>query len=247
MLNILLVVMLMTISPPSNSVPNFITPLDFGDGGPDTFGHKWITSYAPGQTIAYEWIDATLGTATGLTGDNFNGGPYNIGFTFNYYGTDYTEFYVDCNGIMGFNFFSGNQSLEDENIPDAADPDNLLMIGWDDLRSIVASSVSDIYYRTVGTAPFRKLIVEWQEFEYTNDPGDTLTFQIILYETSNLISYQYKDQEQNFYDASIGIENFNASDGLQFASNDSPDGRRLNRRIEIIIELEQAVLGPATN
>ena len=73
--------------------PSFAQLVTEPTGGPDLFGHKWITSLAPGTTIDYQWIEVRSDSLAQLTDDSFVG-PLNIGFTFNYYGTDYTQFYI---------------------------------------------------------------------------------------------------------------------------------------------------------
>ncbi len=49
-----------------------LAPLD--TGGPDDFGYTWDDS------VAFNWIDATGGTNSGLTGDDQWTGPIDIGF-----------------------------------------------------------------------------------------------------------------------------------------------------------------------
>ena len=43
------------------------------------------------------------GTDSGLTGDDVIGGPYDIGFSFTYYGNTYTQFQLTTNGLLCFN------------------------------------------------------------------------------------------------------------------------------------------------
>ena len=43
------------------------------------------------------------------------------------------------------------------------------------------------------------------------------------------------------------FESIGYGESKPIASNDNPDGRRLNRRIEIVIDLQQTILGAGTN
>lgn len=60
-------------------------------------------------------------------------------------------------------------------------------------RNIRAINSGNIRYETTGTAPNRKLVVQWTKFSryVTTAPSDFLNFQIILEETSNKISTVY--------------------------------------------------------
>ena len=71
----------------------------YNAGGSDTYGYYWIDSDETGGP-QFDWVDIQLqGTEiTGFSDDNFVG-PFPIGFTFNYYGNDYTEYYVSSNGF----------------------------------------------------------------------------------------------------------------------------------------------------
>ena len=69
-----------------------------GSGGPDTYGHTWIDSDDPGGP-EFVWNDIS-GTGTAIFGqyeDDDNYGPQPIGFDFNFYGNDFSEFYVWSN------------------------------------------------------------------------------------------------------------------------------------------------------
>ncbi len=77
-----------------------ITPVDVdsggGGGGAGTGGYFFANSLAfcAGTMPTFSWIDIS-GTGTDVVGmladDNFIG-PFPIGFTFTYFGADYTEF-----------------------------------------------------------------------------------------------------------------------------------------------------------
>lgn len=60
-------------------------------------------------------------------------------------------------------------------------------------RNIRAINSGTIRYETIGSAPNRKLVVQWNKFSRstTTAPSDLMNFQIILEETSNLISTTY--------------------------------------------------------
>jgi hypothetical protein len=219
MLNTLLVVMLMTISPPSNSVPNFVTPLDFGDGGPDTFGYTWLDSdtSAPGAPT-YNWMPIyEVGTrVTGLADDNVVG-PFPIGFDFPYYWYTVNSFYIGSNGYISFddNF---NASSPFHAVPSPARPNNVLAPLMSDLDPGVGRA--SYWYWTNDNND--TLIVEYDSVRFWNVASSNNSFQIILSRPDSSITFQYKEQtgapSSGWADSSsaIGIENVTGTVGLRY-------------------------------
>ena len=94
---------------------------------------------------------------------------------------------------------------------------------WDDLNQWPGG----IYYQVVGTAPNRRVVIEYSRFsrlESVTQPGDTGDFEIILYEGSSAIKLQYKDVDfgNPLYDfgasATVGIQN-SPTQGVQYSYN----------------------------
>ena len=77
-------------------------------GGPDAGGYQYYDSEEEGA-VPFPWDD--LGNSTNATGITaFNDdlttilfGPVPIGFTFTFYGVDYTEVYISKHGFLTFN------------------------------------------------------------------------------------------------------------------------------------------------
>jgi hypothetical protein len=147
--------------------------------------HPLVVSAVDGE-ITY------TGTNTLLTGDDVSAGPFNIGFTFPFYGTNYTQAYVNINGTL--NFGAGysryanvplNTAISGTNIAD-----NSIYAFWDDLNT---NGFQNIYYATVGTAPNRQFVTQWTNIYFHGTSIQLGTFQVILYETSNIVQIQYRD------------------------------------------------------
>lgn len=219
MLNTLLVIALMTISPPSNSVSNFIAPLDFTDGGPDTFGYTWIDSdtSAPGAPT-YNWIPIyEVGSrVTGLADDNVVG-PFPIGFDFPYYWYTVNSFYIGSNGYISFgdNF---NASSPFHAVPSVARPNNVLAPLMSDLDPGVGRAA--YWYWTNDNND--TLIVEFDSVRFWNVASSNNSFQIILSRPDSSITFQYKEQTGAPYSgwadssSAIGIENVTGTVGLRY-------------------------------
>ncbi len=184
-----------------------VSPID-GAGGPDQFGYKWIDSDEPGGPT-FDWIDISgTGTVvTGLTDDSYVG-PIPLGFTFSYYGIDYTEFYIASNGFVGFGPPNSYTSLSNVQIPTSTDPNNILPWMWDDLNPSMGGTV---YYQSLAD----RFVVQFVDYPEYNGPG-TVTAEVILFH-NGAIMYQYLEFLGGMIlnECTVGIENETGTDGLQ--------------------------------
>lgn len=150
-------------------------------GGP---GSLPTTSYAV-SGIPYAPNAFTGGTNVALTDDS-QSGVLPIGFTFCFFGNSYTQFYIGSNGWISFSPTS--TTFTSAPIPSAAGtvPKNCVMGPWQDWHPGVAGGPY-INYQTLGVAPNRRLVVNWNNcpmFSCTTTLG---RFQIVLYESTNVI------------------------------------------------------------
>jgi hypothetical protein len=126
-----------------------------------------------------------VGTAI-PSSDDVTHGPFNIGFTFNFFGNNYTQFYVGSNGWIGF---SPGQTTgyTAAFIPNSGSPRNVIMADWEDLFP----GSANIFYSTIGTAPNRRLVVNFNAVPHYGCRSNLHTFQFVLYETTNVIDVNY--------------------------------------------------------
>jgi hypothetical protein len=121
-----------------------------------------------------------------------------IGFNFYFCGRSYDSIMVNVNGYASLNpnpnllNHSINQMLfvsEASHPSNGADQFINVFAPWfDDLEILDAGN--DVYFETKGLAPNRQFIIEWDSVkEYSQ--GDTFSFQIILYEGTNVIEFVY--------------------------------------------------------
>jgi len=79
-----------------------------------------------------------------------------------------------------------------------------------------------VLYDTIGVAPKRIFIVQYEKFEYAGNPSKKLTFQVKLFEGSNAIEFHYKrlDEPSNAtsQNKTIGIEDSAGLSGVQYFS-----------------------------
>lgn len=148
------------------------------------------------------------GTSVALT-DDMVSASLPIGFTFNYFGVDYTQFYISSNGYIGFTAGMLNGCCSGQTIPTAGNPDNLIAFAWEDINP---SSGGTIRYLTTGTAPNQKLIVEFSGVPHFGG-GNAITVQVHLYETSNIIEIHTTSMPSDGGNHTMGIENADGSIG----------------------------------
>lgn len=137
--------------------------------------------------------------------DDVTHGPFNIGFTFTFFGNNYTQFYVGSNGWIGFSPGQTTGYVA-QYIPNASSPMNCILADWEDLLP----GGSNIYYTTIGTAPNRKLVVSFNNVPHYSCGGNLHTFQFVLYETTGVIDINYQSKPQcGASNATAGLVNSN--------------------------------------
>ncbi len=152
----------------------------------------------------------------GITIDDTYSGVIPIGFTFNFYGNNFTQCVIGSNGMINFNLALAN-GFHPWNIGAAllgnASATNAICGPWCDM-DITAGAGGTITFATSGTAPNRRFTATWctvPMFNAANCPGDITTTQIILYETCNLIDVHVNTKNiclnWNNGRAIIGVQN----------------------------------------
>jgi len=150
-------------------------------GGP---GSLPTTNYAI-SGIPYAPNAFTGGTSITLSDDS-QSGALPIGFTFCFFGTSYTQFYIGSNGWVAFSPQSTTYTSAPIPSTLATVPKNCVMGPWQDWHPGVAGGPY-INYQTLGVAPNRRLVVNWNNcpmFSCTTTLG---RFQIVLYESTNIV------------------------------------------------------------
>ncbi len=133
-----------------------------------------------------------------------------IGFTFNFCGTNYQNFVISSNGWLSFNtslFGSATFNAEGS----LGDIRPALMPLWDD----VSGDVGEARYELSGTAPNRVLTVQCKNWRWnwSSSFPATISFQIKIYETTNVIEYIYRQE--------TGTGNTSGSSGATIGISDA--------------------------
>jgi hypothetical protein len=141
-----------------------------------------------------------------------------IPFAFNFYGTDISQLYISSNGFVTFLPGQDDGCCSGQALPDPDSPNGLIAGFWADLSPYDGG---DICYQLLGTSGSREFVVGFYDVphccEADNNP---VTFEIILHEGTNDIELQYGSAPSEGETHSVGIENFDGTDGLQIAFGD---------------------------
>ena len=166
--------------------------------------------------------------------DDAYSGVINLPFTFCFYGGQYNQIVIGANGTLSFHELYANQSCGFEMCsngtwyPGPANPGipnnfSSSQWGWDSYpRNAIFACFQDIdpslpavnkgiEWKLEGTAPCRKLIVNWRNIPQFSCTSNTTTFQCVLYENTNAIEIYVAEKPActtwNCGYAVIGVQN----------------------------------------
>ena len=152
------------------------------------------------------------GTGTGLTDDSNQ--VVNIGFSFPFYGVNYTQVNIESNGALNFGTMD-YMTLANACLPTNTAPStNNLYVFWDDLNPS-ATGASEVYYQTLGAVGNRRFVVQWETAHFSGDTNDLIRVQAMLDEASGQISVCYPD---TLSAANVGNNGAEATAGIQQSS-----------------------------
>ena len=169
--------------------------------GPDAFG------YTVQATTNFTFVQITNGSPRVLALQDDTPFTAAIGFTFNFYGSNYSNLSFNPNGLITFGAASSNYLNVD--LITSSPSNNLPCIAvlWDDWEAESPGS-DGVYYKTTGTAPARQFTVQWNKVIPVNGDGtNTVTFEARLFEGSNKILLSYFDavvSDESTLAASLG-------------------------------------------
>jgi len=201
-------------------------------------GAAYISGYggtvAPTSTAAYV-VDQTEGEFEPYpTGRPWNATNYKVininddatsdtinifgGSNFSFFGTNHTHFLMVSQGLITFDTTNANSGQVNgmfsapTPIPSTAanTPSDFIAGYWNDLDPTTGNCTLETYL--IGTTPNRVRVINYISIEQFGSLGNTSTFQIALYETSNIIQI-HSDSLNSDGDGHVqGIENAAGTD-----------------------------------
>jgi gliding motility-associated-like protein len=160
-----------------------------------------------------------FGTLVTVHDDDF-AGPFDIGFDFTFYGETASQFMIGANGVVSFNLSQGAYR-DPVSIPNNK-MEKAIYGPYQDYFSHGSTNSNNVYYKTVGTAPDRKLIVGWCEAPMYNCNDQKVTFQIVLFETGKIENHIINKPECTYLlnKATQGL-NYNFDKGIAVPGRNS--------------------------
>ncbi len=179
-------------------------------GGPDDYGYTWDTN------VAFNWIDATRGADTGMSGysEDQRVGPITLPFAFKYYAGTYSSIYIAASGYVAF---QDSDTWRGQLYMPSPAPPNAVVNPYSTPLDLASSGRKGrVFYLAGGAAPNRYFAVAWNEVGVSGE-DDLYTFEVVLYENGT-IDFQYKTMRYNadtgYYCGYAGIEDAGGLVGL---------------------------------
>lgn len=182
-------------------------------GGPDGFGYTWIDSDEP-EGPDYAWTEISeTGTLVEGLGDDIVVGPFNIGFTFPFYGQSKSHFWIQSNGCISFN----DDLVSFANYPIPTNNSNLDFIAWfwDDLT--IDTGFTSVYYKTIEDMT----VIQFNKMTHYPGTEEWITAQVVL-KHNGTIFIRYKQIRENFPvdNGTVGLQSGEGDLGLQVVYNE---------------------------
>nr|MCU0423478.1 hypothetical protein [Bacteroidia bacterium] len=133
--------------------------------------------------------------------DDAFAGPFPLGFTFNYLGNNYTQFWVSSNGMISFG--AGNATTLNDLTTGVGRP--ILAPLWDDNQG----NLGNASFKTEPVNGSNVFTFEWLNWRWRfTTTAATMSFQVKIYQATNSIEFIYRQEPgalTGIENASIGI------------------------------------------
>lgn len=185
---------------------------------PDRFGYQ----HDDGGTV--DWIEIQGSGALVEFGgaiQSFSLTAIPIGFTFKFYENEYTELWVNTGGYISF--WNQGSTIANVPIPRETLPNDIIAPFWDNLNVNTGGVYTQEFHPAGDGNDY--FVVEWYDIN-TN----SYTFEIVLYENGDML-FQYDKLAGITDEATVGIEDPDGVDGLQYQYNDQGPGLAVGKDI----------------
>jgi len=178
-------------------------------GGPDAKGYIYKDS-AESTGPVYNWVDIVSSGSKISDPADYVQGPYTLPWTFTMYEVDRTQWWIGGdNGWLTLGNPGVPYDWTGKRIPSSAINTALIAPMWNDWQYCFGDSTSGIYHESQGAEGNRVFIIQFNKIrQWAATCTNTVTFEVLMYEATGNIVFQYKDNTAvNFYgSASAGIQ-----------------------------------------
>ena len=195
------------VAPTPPAVPGYVFEEFVGSYTPITGGVVYGTATSDDQRFVDPAVPAGGTTTTGV------GLP--IGFSFTYNGVVYDRLAINNNGWISFGSSLLTPSVNIGSTSSYTPLSSTTVTTPTHLRNRVAAFGSDLQAQagatlrleTIGTAPNRVCVIQWENYKRYSVTGHTLNFQIRLYEGTNFVEVHYGSMvwTATTYTAHVGL------------------------------------------
>lgn len=190
----------------------------------DAYGYRAYDRFDVGIPPVYDWVEISPsaggpGTLLTLDGPDYNA-YLALDEPFIYYGQSYDTLTINENGWIAVGY-SYHQRNSNTNIPNAAGPEGMLAVFWDNLHDGTDSEIS-WWYDDANC----RLIIEYYQMHYIPQLDSSLTCQVQIYSAHSWPTPTGDNEFVYLYQqigvpgsSTVGMENQEQNDGLQILYN----------------------------
>ncbi len=185
---------------------------------PDSYG------YISDESATFSFVNIASSGTDLNAGDETTHGPIPLGFTFRFYGFNYTEAFISSNGWLSFTdpgVPAGADPSSDCALPDMNGQDNLIAGIWDDLDPTVTGA--GVFYQRFasGECPYENyegacFIVQWNQVVHFGT-SDDMTFQFILFDNNEILLQILDASDEAGENSTTGTESIDGTIGFTYA------------------------------
>lgn len=157
-------------------------------------GFKAVAQYTVSSIPSQQYVTAL---PVAFSVDDTYSAAIPLTFDFNFFGNTYNQVLVSTNGYIKFDTALANQASPwsfTGTIPNNVFPvDNSFLGCYHDLNNQTAQGTTT--YAVIGSAPYRKFVVVFNNIPHYSCPDVHSSFQMVLYETLNILDSQIIEKE----------------------------------------------------
>lgn len=184
-----------------------------GTGAATSYSVK-KTGDAGGPSFSWQDISTSGALISALeNSDDTNAGPFSLGFSFPFYGTNFTTTLVCSNGWLSFT--DTGSDYANLSLPTASAPKNLIALYWEDfvLRPSPVPAAHS-YYRSGSTS----FIAQYNDVKHFSDDTVSLTAQAILKSGGEIVFQYLTNTVSPTTNFTIGVQNSTGAIGQNVAT-----------------------------